>query len=196
VLPAGESGKISVLSQGPLVSDGIGGATLLFAFRNNTSKAISHVDFTGTATGNAKLVASGQSQGTIPAQLQPGEAGFGYIYFPDSSSIPTTGTTYDFKASASAVDASSFNTAPLTVDQVDNNGTSIIGSAVNKTGNPLAGPYSVDIYCFDGAGLTAQIKDFATESGDITAGASVSFSTRLFDTSCDSYLVGVSGYFN
>lgn len=194
-LPGGDSGKVSVVSQGPLVSNGSSGGSLLFAFRNNTRKAISHVDFTGTATASGKLVASGSSQGTIPAKVQPGEAGFAYIYFEDSSSIPATGATYDFKSSTSPADTSSYNTAPLTVSQATNNGTSIIGSAVNKTGKPITGPYSVGIYCLDGNALTRQITDFASESGEITADASVSFSTDLFGSSCNNFALGVSGYF-
>ena len=193
--PDGESGKISVVSQSALLSDGTGGASLLFAFRNNTSAAVAHVDFTATATADGKVVASGESQGTIPARVQPGEAGLAYVYFEDSSSIPATGTTYSFKVSSMPGDASPFNTAPLTVNQATNNGTSIIGSAVNKTGKGLTGPYSVNIYCFDGAAMTSQIVDYATEKGDIGAGASVSFSTDLYDVPCATYVVGVSGYF-
>lgn len=195
-LPYGDRGKVSVVSQGSLKSDGTGSGSLLFAFRNNTSKAVSHVNFTATATANGKLVASGQSQGTIPAQVQPGEAGFAYVYFEDASSIPATGTTYDFKASTLPADTSSYNTAPLTVNQVTNNGTSIIGGAVNKTGKQLVGPYAVSIYCLEGSTPTEQIMDFATESGDITPDASVSFSTGLYSTPCDTFAVGVSGYFN
>jgi len=193
-LPDGESGKIAVVSQ-LLKPDGTGGASLLFAFRNNTDKAVSHVDFTATATANGKLVATGESQGTIPAQVRPGEAGLGYIFFEDASSIPSSGTTYDFKASSMPADTSSFNTAPLTVSQATNNGTSVIGSAVNKTGKPLAGPYDVQIYCFAGNALTDHVLDYTTETADITAGASVSFSTELYDASCATYAVGVSGFF-
>lgn len=194
-LPAGESNKVSVVSQGALKMDGAGGGSLLFAFRNNTSKPISHVDFTGTATAGGKIVASGQSQGTIPAQVQPGEAGFAYIYFSDTSSIPASGITYDFKSTTSPADPTPYNTAPLTVSQADNNGKSIIGSGDNKTGKPLTGPYSVAIYCLDGDALADEITGFATESGDIDAGASVTFSVDLFDRSCATYAVGVSGYF-
>lgn len=194
-LPDGDSGKVVVVSQGALKADGIGGGSLLFAFRNNTDKAISHVDFTGTATANGKLVASGQSQGTIPARVQPGEAGLAFIFFEDASSIPATGATYDFKASTLPADTSSYNTAPLSVTQATNNGSSIIGSAVNKTGKPLVGPYSVEIYCFNGNSLVDQITDFTSEDGDITAGASVSFSTNLYSTSCSTFVLGVSGYF-
>lgn len=194
-LPDGDGGKISVVSQGALVSNGGGSGELLFAFRNNTSKVVSSVHFTGTATADGKLVASGESQGTIPAQVQPGEAGFAYIYFPDVSSIPATGATYAFKASARAADFSVFSAAPLTVGEVNNNGTSITGSAVNKTGKPLEGPYAVYIYCFNDSTPVSQIIDFAHEDGDVAAGASVSFSTNLYGNSCDTYLVGVSASF-
>lgn len=195
VLPAGDPGRVVVVSQAPLKPDDLGGGLLLFAFRNNTSKGISHVDFTATANAGGRVVASGQSQGTIPAQVQPGEAGFGYIFFEDASSIPASGTTYEFKVKTMPADSSFYNTAPLTVSQADNNGSSIIGAAVNKTGKPLSGPYDVQVYCFNGNAIADQIVDSATEDGDIDAGASVSFSTDLYDTSCGTFLVGVSGYF-
>ncbi|NYG97922.1 hypothetical protein FJ656_19165 [Schumannella luteola] len=191
----GEKGKVSVVSQGVLESDGFGSGTLLIAFRNNTDKAVSHVDFTGTANAGGKIVASGESQGTIPAQVQPGEAGFSFIYFSDVASIPADGVEYKFKASTSAADTSSYNTAPLTVTQADNNGTAIIGGAENKTKKPLTGPYSVEVYCLNGNDLAKQIGTFATEDGDIEAGDSVSFSVDLYGGTCDSFVLGVSGYF-
>lgn len=188
----GEEGKVSVVATGALDTDS---GTLLMAFRNNTSAAISHVDFTGTATAGGKIVASGSSQGTIPAQVQPGEPGFAYIYFSDTASIQATGTEYAFKSTTLPADTSSFNTAPLTVTQADNNGTAIIGAATNNTKKALTGPYSVDIYCLSGNDLVKEIGDFATESGDIEAGATVSFSTDLYGDSCETFAVGVSGYF-
>lgn len=191
----GESGKVSVVATAPLDSDGFGSGTLAFAFRNNTAEAISHVDFTGTATVDGKLVASGSSQGTIPAQVQPGEAGYAYLYFEDVASIPESGAQYDFRATTSAAAPTSYNTAPLTVTQADNNGTSIIGGAVNKTGKELTGPYAVGIYCFSGDAVTKSTIDYATETGDVEPDGSVSFSHDLFDEPCDSFTVGISGYF-
>lgn len=194
-LPAGDSGKVAVVAQAPLKKDGVGGGKVIFAFRNNTSAAVSHVDFTASANANGQVVGSGESQGTIPAQVQPGEAGFGFIYFSDVSSIPDSGVTYDFKSSTSPADTSSYNTAPLTVTQATNNGSSFIGSAANKTGKPLTGPYAVTAYCFTGDSAVDDISGFATETGEITADASVSFSVDYYDQTCDSYAVGVSGYF-
>ena len=60
---------MSVVQIGPLVEDGIGSATLPFAFRNNTSEGISHVDWTGTARSGGSIVATGSSQGTIRRAL-------------------------------------------------------------------------------------------------------------------------------
>ena len=193
--PAGDPGKVSVVAEAPLDNKGAAGATLSFAYRNNTSAAISHVDFTATARVDGKLLASGTSQGSIPAQVKPGEIGLAYIFFEDASSIPATGVTYEFTAKTTPADTSFFNTAPLTVSEANGNGTSIVGTAVNKTGKPLSGPYSVQAYCFDGNNLTTSVMSFADQTSDIAADAKVSFTVSLFDTKCDKFTIGVSGYF-
>ncbi|MFZ7087661.1 hypothetical protein [Curtobacterium sp. RRHDQ10] len=191
----GEPGKVSVVAQGPLEKDMIGGAELSFAYRNNTGKAIAHVDFTGSARANGALVASGSSQDATPAQVLPGEVGFAMLYFDDAASVPDTGVTYDFSATTSPANSSSYNTAPLKVSESNNNGTAIIGSAVNQTGKPLTGPYSVDVYCFTGNDLTGRLTHFASQDGDVAPDGQVTFSATLNDTKCDSYTFGVSGYF-
>lgn len=193
-LPAGEPGQVAVVSQGPLKKPGVG-AVLPVAFRNNTSAAVSHIDLTATARLNGKLVASGQSQGTAPAQVQPGEVGLGFIYFEDEKSMPDKGLKYEFTAKTSPADTSSYNTAPLTVGEATANGSSIVGTATNKTGKPLTGPYSVQVYCFTGNKLTEHVGAFADQDGDIAADAKVSFTVPLYDTKCPNFTVGVAGYF-
>jgi hypothetical protein len=192
--PAGEPGQVSIVAQGPLKKPGIG-AILPIAYRNNTGAAISHVDLSATARLNGKLVASGKSQGTTPAQVQPGEVGFAFIYFEDSKSMADTGLKYEFTAETSPADTSSYNTAPLTVGEATYNGSSIVGTAVNKTGKALTGPYGVQVYCFAGNKLTAEVGSFAEQHNDVAAGAKVSFTADLYDTKCDKFTVGVSGYF-
>ena len=192
--PAGEPGQVSIVAQGPLKKPGIG-AVLPIAYRNNTAAAISHVDLSATARLNDNLVASGTSQGATPAQVQPGEIGFAFIYFEDSTSMADTGLKYEFTAETSPADTSSYNTAPLTVGEATYNGSSIVGTAVNKTGNALTGPYDVQVYCFAGNSLTAEVGSFADQDNDIAADAKVSFTADLYDTKCDEFTVGVSGYF-
>lgn len=83
--PDGDPGEVSVVQVGPLDPDqGI----LLFAFRNNTSQGISHVDWAATARSGGKIVSTGSSQGTEPAQVQPGEVGLGYIFFREQRGHP------------------------------------------------------------------------------------------------------------
>jgi hypothetical protein len=84
---------------------------------------------------------------------------------------------------------------PLTVGEATYNGSSIVGTAVNKTGKALAGPYGVQVYCFAGNDLTAEVGSFADQHDDIAANAKVSFTADLYDTKCDEFTVGVSGYF-
>lgn len=191
---AGEPGQVSIVAEGPLNKPGIG-AKLPIAYRNNTGAAISHVNLSATARLNGKLVASGQSQGATPAQVQPGEVGFAFIYFEDSKSMPDTGLKYEFTAKTSPADTSSYNTAPLTVSEATYNGTSIVGTADNKTGMALTGPYDVQLYCFAGNKLTAEVGSFADQNDKIAVNAKVSFTANLYDTKCDKFTVGVSGYF-
>lgn len=195
--PAGDAGKVAVVAQGPLLEPASSeGATLLIAYRNNTNAAVSHVDFSVTANAGGKVVASGESQtGSIPAQVQPGEVALDYIYFENVASMPDTGVTYDFTVRTSPANTSFYNTAPFKVTQADNNGSAIIGAAVNNTGKDLTGPYGVYVYCFDGNNLTNLVQDYATPDGDLAAGGQAAFTVNLYDAKCDTYALGVSGYF-
>jgi hypothetical protein len=67
--------------QGPIQPQS-GGTSVPIVFRNNTSTAIAHVDVSAAAKDpTGKIVASGASQGTDPATVQPGQRAFAYIYF-------------------------------------------------------------------------------------------------------------------
>jgi hypothetical protein len=195
--PDGALGKVAVVAQSILEPDGIGGGTLLIAYRNNTSAAISHVNFDATAAAGGKVVATGQSQaGAIPAQVQPGEVALDYIYFDNVKSVPHAGVTYRFTVQTMPADTSSYNTAPLKITQATNNGSAIIGAAVNNTGKKLTGPYGVHAYCLDGRNLTTMVQDYAHPDGDLAAGSQASFTIDLSDTKCDKFVIGASGYFD
>ena len=58
------------------------------------------------------------------------------------------------------------------------------------------GPYNVQVYCFAGNKLTAEVGSFADQNDDVAADAKVSFTAGLYDTKCDKFTVGVSGYFD
>lgn len=189
----GEPDQVSVVQIGPLEKPGLG-AVLLFAFRNNTPDAISHVDWTATARSGGAIVSTGSSQGTIPAVVQAGEVGLAYIYFDNGESIPD-GSEYEFTASSSPADTSFYNTAPMTVTESNIVGDAIVGAAVNKTGESTDGPYSVSVYCFDGDNIIGQLSGF-TEQDTLADGATGTFTVSLYGDSCTNYAVGVGGYYS
>ncbi|MDT0142393.1 hypothetical protein [Microbacterium sp. PRC9] len=188
----GEPGEVTVVQVGPL--DAVSG-TLIFAFRNNTSDGISHVDWTATARSGGSIVATGSSQGTTPAQLQPGEVGLAYIFFENADAIPAD-SEYEFEVSTSPVDTSPYNTAPLTVSEANVSGDAIVGSATNATGAETVGPYAVSVYCFEGDSLVSSLITFAEQTDEVADGGTVTFSASLFGESCPTFSVGVSGYFS
>lgn len=195
-LPDGDANKVAVIAQAPIEKvSGLDSATLIFAFRNNTDEAISHVDWTATARAGGKLVATGSSQGTQPAQAAPGEVGMAFIYFDAGKDIPDHGATYEFSAETSEADTESYNTAPLVVSEANRNGTKVVGSATNKTGKPVTGPYSATAYCFRGNKITDRGSDFAEEDGDVQPNGTVHFTVSLPDT-CKTFALGVSGFFS
>lgn len=194
-LPVGAPNKVSVVQTGRLDADMSGAAKLPFAFRNNTGSGISHVDWTATARSGGKIVATASSQGTIPAQVQPGEVGLAFIYFGPGEPIPPADAEYEFKAKTSAADQDSYNTAALKVTEASTSGDSIVGAAVNSTGKPVEGPFSVGVYCFDGDKLLGEHGAFTEQDGPAAADEQVTFSVPLYGASCPTFAVGVGGYF-
>ena len=193
--PDGDPDSISVVQIGPLDRDQVGSATLPIAFRNNTGEAVAHVDWTATARSGGSIVATASSQGTAPSQIAPGEVGLAYIYFDNAEAIPD-GVDYEFTADSQPAGPTFFNTAPMTVTEVNIAGDAIVGSATNATGEKTEGPYSVSVYCFDGDNLTSEIGTYAEQDGPIDADGAVTFSARIYDDPCTNYIVGVSGYFS
>lgn len=193
-LPAGEPGRVSVVQIGPL-ADKYGSAMLPFAFRNNTNEGVSHIDWAATARSGGSIVATGNSQGTIPAQVQPGEIGLGFIFFGGESELPPVDSQYEFTVSTMPADQSSYNTAPLAVTEANVSGSAIVGAAVNRTGESVAGPFSVSVYCFDGNKLLSQTQAFAKQLGPLPADGQVTFSAGLNGATCPQFTVGVVGYF-
>ncbi|MDT7719623.1 MAG: hypothetical protein QOE94_634 [Mycobacterium sp.] len=193
-LPDGEPGKVSVLQIGPLGKDG-GSGSLPFAFRNNTSQAVSHIDWAATARNGGAIVATGSSQGTIPAQVQPGEVGIAFIFFDGNSQLPPENAKYEFSVKTSSADQAAYNTAALKVTEANTSGDAIVGAAVNDTGKTVAGPFAVSVYCFDGNNLLSHHGAFTQQDGPTATGGQVTFTDALYGATCPTFAVGVAGYF-
>jgi hypothetical protein len=189
-LPAGEPGQISAVR----VSDSTAlSGSVPFIFRNNTDETIAHVNVTATIRdADGKLAASGDNQGTAPAQIPPGGLGMSYLYIGDAE-LPAD-ADIEFTFSPSPADTSPFNTGDLTVTELEPTNEGIVGVATNQTDGTLSGPYSIWIYCFDDNAIEDVRTGFGNEDADTPPGGTVSFSERLPD-GCTDYLVGVTGYF-
>ena len=186
----GEAGEVSVVQIGPF-----DGTSLPFAYRNNTDAAISHIDWSATARSGGQIVATGSSQGGTPAQVPPGGVGFAFIYFGSDTELPAD-AEYEFSENHMPADATPYNTAPFVITETNDVGGSIVGSAVNRTGSTVTGPYGVKVYCFDGDDLLSDVGTYAEQDGDLVDGGTVSFTVDLYGEPCPTYLLGVSGYFN
>ncbi|CAM4340809.1 hypothetical protein MB901379_01879 [Mycobacterium basiliense] len=192
--PDGEPNTMSVVQIGPLTMHESGSAKLPFAFRNNTSKAVAVADWTGAARSEGSIVATGSSQGTIPARLKSGEVGLAFIYFDDRSPSPPAGAKYEFTVNSTTADEDFSGTAPLKVTEAKASADAIAGSAVNGTGKSAEGPFSVSVYCFDGDQLLSEADAFAEPDDVVAPGGKVTFTVDLFGAKCPTFAVGVSGY--
>lgn len=190
---AGTAGKVDVVASGP-IAPGPGGISVPIALRNSTSDTISNVDVTGAATDAAgKILGSGQSQGVNPSSIPPGGIALGYVYFAPNTPVQAE-SKIDFTVASRPVTGKPYF-RDLKVDQANMAGENVTGKATNSSGDPLKGPYSVHVTCFDEKGelLNSQI-GFASPSADVAAGQSVTFQVGLYGKACPSFLLGVSGY--
>lgn len=193
--PAGPAGKVSVVYQAP-ISPQQYGTTVPIVLANNSSKAVAHVDISGTAKNAAgKIVGSGASQGTFPSVIKPGQWALAFIFFESGNELDPS-DTMSFRVNTSPADTSSYNTAAVQVTQANMSSGSITGGVQNTTGHAVTGPVSVDVYCFDANGHpTYEQGGFTSSSGDLTPNATDSYQINFSDQQCSSYLVGASGYY-
>jgi hypothetical protein len=193
--PAGTPDEMSVVYQAPIASDE-NGTSVPFVFRNHTKAAVSHVDISATATDTAgKIVASGSSQGTAPAVVEPNQWAYAYIYFSPGTALATA-DKLSFSFETSPANTQSYNTAPIQVTQANLSGTAIAGGVQNTTGQKVEGPISISAYCLNSAGKPTRVHStFTTGSGDLAPASKDSFQVDLYGQSCPSFLVGASGWY-
>lgn len=189
-LDAGEPGKVSVVQVGTL--DKAAG-TLVFAFRNNTDRAVSSIEWSATASSKGSPVASGRSQGTTPTEVQPGGVGLAYIHFDDAGSVPSD-AEYELTVTSEEAGTEPFGAAQLKVTEANLVNGAVVGSATNDTGSDATAPYDVSVYCFDADTLLSATLGHADQNNDIVQGAKATFSVDLGGASCPTYVVGVSGW--
>lgn len=188
--PDGEPDEVSMVWSAETVSDS---GSVPMVLRNNTSEDISRITVTGTARdAGDKLVGSGESQGFNPAVVAPGEIAWGYVYFDTELAGQTL--KYTFEIEAETLAEAMLPSIPVTVTEINNTPSQILGTATNESGEAVSGPIGADIICFDAAGaFTDQVSGYF-EQDELEAGATGSFSIDLYDESCANGLVAASGF--
>lgn len=194
-LPDGDAREVAVVATAPLDKDkDFGSASLAFVFRNNTDQSLSDVDWSATARAGGELVATGSNHSTIPSLIAPGEVGVSYIYFEEGLDIPDAGATYEFTPQPREADGS-VGRAPLVVGEIHRKGETVVGTATNETGKGLAGPYGVEMFCFDGDEITGWGgSGFTEEDANIDPDGQVHFTEHLVGD-CKTYALTVGGFY-
>jgi len=187
-IPDGEPGVLAVVATGAALDEG---SSLPVIVRNNTSKTIGSIDVTGLARdAGGNLAGSGSSQGFQPALVAPGEIAFGYVFFGD---VTGEGLTFELTATGEEPD-SFFSSVPVQITELNVSEEQIIGVVSNTSSDEVGGPISIDGICFSTDGqLLGTIGGYA-EQEELPAGATGSFSIRLYSGPCPVGLLAASGY--
>jgi hypothetical protein len=128
--------------------------------------------------------------------MKPGQTSIGFVYFQVGTTTIPANVTFDFTVTTSPVGPpASFGHTDFRVTEANLIGSSVVGTAINGTGQTLTGPYPVNVFCFNTAGgLVGATGDFANPDADAAPGATVSFQVALYNP-CSTFLVGVSAFF-
>lgn len=195
-VPPGDPGKLTVVFTG--VPEGDMGSTVPVIIRNNTAVAVGSIEVNGTARlADGALAGSGSSQGFEPTVLEPGEWGFGYIYF--DSQLPADASIEATARGDEHTEGAPFSKVRLKVNELNlqpgDYGTSYIGIVSNSDSKETAtDPVNVFVGCFDAESkLTKVFTGYA--DGEVVPGGTASFSVSVYDSPpCASVAVGASGH--
>jgi len=163
--------------------------------RNNTSRPVRGLEVTGHAhDGGGGHRWTGDSQGFQPVVVAPGEVAFGYVYL--DTELPP-GASFDFLAAEGNTDTTDGEASLAVVDAglVGDATSRLVGRVANTGETDLAGPFVVDVYCFDGDALVGFAGTFASAAGNrLSAGATAPFTVDVPAGGSRTYMAGASAF--
>ena len=184
-LPAGEPGQLQVVAIGTVGRSG----RVPWIVRNATDGVVFDVNVVVTARdAQGTLLDSGGTLAVAPFVVPPGEVAIGYSFL-GGDDLPDD---VDLEVEVSSeVDPFILGVdVPVTELSVREDG--ITGIVANDSGRALRF-VSVVAVCTDDRGIPTHAISEYTDRTDLPAGATSSFSGRLFDVDCSGYLAGASG---
>lgn len=200
--PPGEPGELSVVEVGRL--EGSRQLDFVLAFRNNTGEPMGEERLRVVFHKDGETLETTYTLPTSPAVLRPGQVGLASVAFVSERgiregnlddqgievSVEPNGTLAEIGASGSA-------DLPLTVEETTNQRGRITGSATNRTGGVLEGPFTVMAYCFsDGRPSLARLGSSdrgVMPTGPLADGESIRFDMGHSIEGCEEYAVAVHG---
>ena len=195
VFSPGALGKLDVVftgapySPGGITSDG---TIVPFAMWNGTTKTLDDLSASGTAMVNGTVTGSGNSQDIEPPNLAPGQVAFGIIFF---QTPPAPGATFSISPTSQGAFSNALVAQVTQANDVPGQFNSdVVGSITNSNKQPISGPLSATVFCFNAAGALATVETgYASGNGPWAPEATASYDTTLEDP-CPTFLVGSSGF--
>lgn len=194
LLPAGESGEVSVIAVGTL--DQIG--NLPFVVRNNTAEDVEDIKVTVTARdGGGNLVGAADALSVNPHLVLAGTVAFGAAYFGNVTLPPDA--TFDLKVASTPAGSNRFSIfRDLSVTEASLFEDRIVGQLENSSESPIKGPLLLSTVCFDLDGTLVGLVNGTASTTSVAPGESQPFQIALTlltyqGGTCPAFLVAGSG---
>lgn len=194
VVPAGESGDVSVVVAGSLETSTFG--SVPFVVRNNTAEEVTSVKVTGTLRDtDDRVVGVSNSIVLTPNRVAAGGLTFGNAYFGDVDIPPDA--SLEFSVEATPADEDRFNSfRDLDVTEASIFENRIVGTLTNTQDDSIRGPIAVQAVCFDLDGNLLSLAPGTADVGTVEPEETVPFQVTLFfgatGPACPAFLV--AGY--
>lgn len=193
LIPAGESGRVSVVAYGEA---GPLGGSMPVVVRNNTAEDV--YDVTVSAAGkdaSGRVVAAADDQGIAPFHVAPGTLGIGHLYF--GTEPPPSGLSYEFRVESATPDDLRFaRTRDLEVVEASLFEDRVVGQLSNPQDGDVEGIVRITVTCFDLEGTPlSDYWDFV-ETNRFAPGDLLPFQATLYGVAaggCPAFLVAASG---
>lgn len=195
LLPAGESGELSVIAVGELGEFSIG---LPVVIRNNTGEDVAGVKLSATArSAGGALLGSGTPTLISPRVIVAGGVAFGAVNFGGVTIPPDA--TFDFQVEPVPDREAGFSVyRDLDVVEAAGFEDRVVATLENTGDEPIKGPLLTNAVCFDAEGnLTGQylgsVDVASVEPGETVSAQVTNFSYVLTGLGCSVFLIAGSG---
>ncbi len=195
LLPAGESGELSVIAVGRM--DEYSAGSLPVVVRNNTGKDVDGIKLSATARdASGALLGAGNALFVNPRVIIAGGVAIGAVFF-GGAALPAD-ATYDFEIDPVPANEARYSSyRDLDVVEAAVFEDRVVATLENTTDEPINGPIFVNVVCFDTEGnlLTHNIgnSDVASvEPGETVSAQIMIFSYLITGEGCPAFLV--AGY--